>query len=141
MRSQTSGALTTWIMLIPMIAVPLLAMFGIPPAGQVDASSATDASGYQNPLEAEFSTLGQSDYCSADDLFTSTVPTDDPILLSTNSDPRPTAAASSALDWDDPFDKPQSAGATRWIPPGKSLRGWDFDPSGRASAANRGGGA
>ncbi|MEO1994993.1 MAG: hypothetical protein ABGZ17_06925, partial [Planctomycetaceae bacterium] len=68
-------------------------------------------------------------------------PTDDTILLSTNSDPRPTAAASSALDWDDPFDKPQSAGATRWIPPGKSLRGWDFDPSGRASAANRGGGA
>jgi hypothetical protein len=126
-------------MLIPMIAVPLLAMFGIPPAGQLDASSATDSNGYQNPLDTEFSALGQSDYCSADDLFTSTMPTDDPILLNSNSDPRPTEAAASAQDWDDPFDKPQTAGATRWIPPARSLEEWDFDLSDRASPANRGG--
>ena len=129
MRSHPSGALTTWIMLIPIIGVPMLAVFGIPRAGQLDASSAKAPSDYQNPLDDVPSGVGQSAYCEPDDLFASSIPTDDPILLGPQRDSHPPEPASRDRDWNDPFQPaPQVAAAAR-TPPPASLQGWELDHS------------
>ena len=136
MRSHTSGALTTWIMLIPIIGVPLLAVFGIPRAGQVDASSAEDPSGYRNPLDEAATGLGQSAYCEADDLFASTIPTDDPVLLRPQRHahgPEHTAQTreSQGRDWNDPFQSALQGAPAARTPPSASLQGWELDRTDR----------
>ena len=127
MRSHTSGALTTWIMLIPIIGVPLLAVFGIPRAGQVDASSAEDPSGYRNPLDEAATGMGQSAYCEADDLFASTIPTDDPVLLTPQRNAHAAEPTSRGRDWNDPFQSVQQGAPAAGTPPSATLQGWELD--------------
>lgn len=66
MRDQSSGPLTTFLMFIPLVAVPVLAVVGIPDFSAVKASPSNEMPDFQFKSAVEF---GETERHSADDLF------------------------------------------------------------------------
>ncbi len=139
MPSQSSGPLTTFLMFVPLVAVPALAIFGIPEFAPVTALGRTSATAPEIVSATANRDLLQQ---STDDLLSpvrntihgggankaleSTLPASD----SRPSDPfQQTGAARSAGE--ETGDASES-----WTPPADVLRDWDLHPATEPDAAD-----
>ncbi|MEX2288617.1 MAG: hypothetical protein WD648_16080 [Planctomycetaceae bacterium] len=139
MPSQSSGPLTTFLMFVPLVAVPALAIFGIPEFAPVTALGRTSATAPEIVSAAGNHDLLQQ---STDDLLSpvrntihgggankaleSTLPASD----SRPSDPFQQAGAA-------PSAREEAGDASEsWTPPPDVLRDWDLHPATEPHAAD-----
>ena len=132
MHSDTNGPLTTFLLFVPLVAVPLLAVFGIPQFAPVVASPGADAVPELGSVVIE----GDSARQPSRDLF-SPAPSDDSRATGPHGADR---AGEFSKAWNDPFrpsarpmrhDPGDSDAATSdapWIPPAGALDEWEPEP-------------
>ena len=129
MHSDTNGPLTTFLLFVPLVAVPLLAVFGIPQFAPVVASPGADAVPELGSVVIE----GDSARQPSRDLF-SPAPSDDSRATGPHGADR---AGEFSKAWNDPFhpsarpmrhDPGDSDAATSdapWVPPAGALDEWE----------------
>jgi hypothetical protein len=161
MRSDSSGPFTTLLMMVPLVVVPLLAVFGIPQFAPISASPSGDDKEFDIDfdLEPTGSAAAKTAAPPSGDIFAPYSSAGANAAVSSPSAAPTTATEGEGLfsavgenqGWSDPFQQPQSQSqapspaaasappsrantpaAAPWNPPEAALREWELDAA-RAS--------
>lgn len=125
MRSQSHGHVTTVLLFIPLIAVPLLAVFGVPRFPTLNPSPSSDVEASDADVRFASSGVGESARHSADDLF---APVEKPAR-------KDDAGRAGSVELSP--GSPHGAGHSTadWTPPPEAVEGWKVDAVAGRNAA------